>query len=399
MADLLQKHQKIAERHAAILAHGHNAVGLKQDHVVSPTRGIVNGKSVIFLGTNNYLGLTFDAECIASGQRALELYGTGTTGSRIANGSYRDHYALEEELADFLDRKHCITFTTGYQANLGIISGLAGPKDTIFIDSDSHASIYDGCALSGAKIVRFRHNDAKDLKKRLERHAQSQSEDRGALVVLEGLYSIIGDCCPLEDFVALKSEHDFQILLDEAHSFGVFGKSGRGVAEEMGLEEACDFIVGTFSKSLGSVGGFAASNHPLFETLRFAMKPYMFTASSCPATVATTRTALKRMVELPDLRTQIWENIAYLFEGLVSLGFEPACKKASPVIALVCRDEDHALTRWNFLLREGVYVNIAIPPGTPNGLALLRCSVSAAHTTEEIDWILTAFTRLKEKEG
>ncbi len=387
MIDLLDKHKPLTERFARMMDMGVNAVGLTNEKMLSPTRSMINGRETILAGTNNYMGVTFNPECIAAGIDALNEFGTGTTGSRIANGNYTLHQQLEQQLARMLNRKHCIAFTTGYQANLGMMSGLAGPRDTIFLDADSHSSIYDGCTLSGAKLVRFRHNDAEDLAKRLTR---SEGEG-GRLVVLEGIYSMLGDRAPLKDFVAVKKQHGFQLLVDEAHSFGVLGPHGRGLADEAGLEEEADFIVGTFSKSVGAIGGFGAGDHPLFETLRYAMRPYMFTASSSPASVATSIKALQILEREPDRRDRLWANSERLFNGLVKLGLETGCETVSPVIAVKLPDELTAITKWNALLNAGVYVNIALPPGTPNRLCLLRCSVSAAHSFEEIDKIIEVF--------
>ncbi len=391
MIDLLDKHKTIAERHARMMAMGVNAVGLTNDRILSPTRAMIKGRETILAGTNNYMGITFDADCIKAGQEALAEFGTGTTGSRIANGSYALHKELEAELARFLKRKHCIVFSTGYQANLGMMSGLAGPKDTIFLDADSHSSIYDGCTLSGAKLVRFRHNDAMDLDKRLTR---SEGEEGGRLVVVEGIYSMLGDRAPLADFVAVKKKHGFQLLADEAHSFGVLGPHGRGLADEVGLEDDIDFIVGTFSKSVGAIGGFGAGNHPLFETLRYAMRPYMFTASSSPASIATSLAAVKKLAAEPERRDRLRANSARLFAGFKSLGLDMGCDMVSPVIAVKCADEISTIGMWNALLEAGVYVNIALPPGTPNKLFLLRCSVSAAHSFDDIDKIIALFGKV-----
>jgi 8-amino-7-oxononanoate synthase len=295
---------------------------------------------------------------------------------------------LERELASFLGLKHCIIFTTGYQANLGMLSGLAGPNDTIFLDADSHSSIYDGCTLSGAKLVRFRHNDAADLDKRM---ARAEDTGGGRLVVLEGIYSMLGDRAPLKDFVALKKKHQFQLCVDDAHSFGVLGPHGRGLGDEAGLEDDVDFVIGTFSKSVGAIGGFGASNHPLFESLRYAMRPYMFTASASPASIATSIEALKILKAEPERRTKIMENSARLYNGLKGLGLTMGCDVVSPVVAVVMPDELSTVSKWDGLFKAGVYVNMAVPPGTPKGLCLLRCSVSAAHTTEEIDRIIAIF--------
>jgi 7-keto-8-aminopelargonate synthetase-like enzyme len=388
MIDLLDKHKAIAERHARMMTMGVNAVGLTNDKILSPTRAMINGRETILAGTNNYMGITLDADCVKAGQDAMAEFGTGTTGSRIANGSYALHKELEGELAKFLKRKHCIVFTTGYQANLGMMSGLAGPKDTIFLDADSHSSIYDGCTLSGAKLVRFRHNDATDLDKRLTR---SDGEEGGRLVVVEGIYSMLGDRAPLADFVEVKKKHGFQLLADEAHSFGVLGPHGRGLADEAGLEDDIDFIVGTFSKSVGAIGGFGAGNHPLFETLRYAMRPYMFTASSSPASIATSLAAVKKLAAEPERRDRLRANSARLFVGFKALGLDMGCNTMSPVIAVKCADEVSTISMWNALLEAGVYVNIALPPGTPNKLCLLRCSVSAAHSFDDIDKIIGLF--------
>jgi 7-keto-8-aminopelargonate synthetase-like enzyme len=333
------------------------------------------------------MGVTIEPDCIAAGQTALKLYGTGTTGSRIANGSYAMHRELEHELAAFLNRKHCIMFTTGYQANLGMLAGLAGPKDTIYLDADSHSSIYDGCTLSGARLVRFRHNDAGDLDKRLAR-----SEDEGGrLVVLEGIYSMLGDRAPLADFIEVKKKHGFQLLVDEAHSFGVLGPNGRGLADEAGLEDDVDFIVGTFSKSIGAIGGFGAGNHPLFNMLRYASRPYMFTASPSPATVATSLAAVRKLKAEPGRRQRLAVNSARLHDGFKALGLTLGCDEVSPIVAVNCPDEVSTIAMWNALLKAGVYVNIALPPGTPGKQCLLRCSVSAAHSFEEIDLIIGLF--------
>jgi 8-amino-7-oxononanoate synthase len=391
MIDLLDKHKTIAERHARMMAMGVNAVGLTNDKILSPTRAMINGRETILAGTNNYMGITFDVDCIRAGQKAMAEFGTGTTGSRIANGSYALHKELEAELARFLKRKHCIVFTTGYQANLGMMSGLAGPKDTIFLDADSHSSIYDGCTLSGAKLVRFRHNDATDLDKRLMR---SEGEEGGRLVVVEGIYSMLGDRAPLADFVEVKKKHGFQLLADEAHSFGVLGPHGRGLADEVGLEDDIDFIVGTFSKSVGAIGGFGAGNHPLFETLRYAMRPYMFTASSSPASIATSLAAIKKLAAEPERRDRLRANSARLFAGFKKLGLDMGCDMVSPVIAVKCADEVSTIAMWNALLDAGVYVNIALPPGTPSKLCLLRCSVSAAHSFDDIDKIIALFGKV-----
>lgn len=390
--DIFDKYALFASRHAKLLELGADPFGLRMDELHSATEATIDGRRTILAGTNNYLGLTYDPSCIAAAQDALQRYGTGTTGSRIANGTYGPHQELEAAFARFLDRRSCMVFSTGYQANLASIAGLAGPKDTLLIDADSHASIYDACKLAGATVVRFRHNDAGDLDRRLTRLG---AEGGCKLIVVEGMYSMLGDTAPLPEFVEVKRKHGAFLLVDEAHSFGVFGERGRGLAEEQGVEAEVDFVVGTFSKSLGAIGGFAASDHPKFDLLRFCARPYMFTASPSPASVASVHAALDRIATDPSLRTRIWANARRLHEGLRGIGLEP-CSAVSPVIAARLPDEVTAARAWNLLREHGVYVNLALPPGTPNSYCLLRASVSAAHEPEQLDEIVERFARVME---
>jgi len=391
MTDLLDKFGPHMERYEAMTEVGTDALGLVNEAILSPTRGIINGKETILAGTNNYMGVTLDKTCIEAGKKALDDFGTGTTGSRIANGTYSLHKELESQIASFLDKKHAIVFSTGYAANLGMIAGVAGPKDTIYLDADSHSSIYDGCTLSGARLVRFRHNDANDLAKRL---ARSKGEEGGRLVVLEGIYSMFGDRAPMDEFIAVKKEYGFQLMMDEAHSFGVLGPNGRGLAEEAGVYDHADFVVGTFSKALGAIGGFGAGDHPYFDAIRYHSRPYMFTASPSPASVATAIEAVKLLKREPERRDRLRENSTRLFEGFKGLGLDLACDVVSPVIAVKCKDEPSTIAMWNALLDAGVYVNIALPPGTPINTCLLRCSVSAAHSFDDIDEIIDLFGRV-----
>lgn len=385
--DILDKYGPIAERRDSLLQVGLNPFGLRMDKILSPTEALINGRKTILVGTNNYLGLTFDPDCIEAGCEAMREQGTGTTGSRIANGSYALHEELEQALARYLKCKSAIVFPTGYQANLGMIAGLAGPKDTILLDADSHASIYDGCRLSGATLIRFRHNDPADLDRRLSR---LKNEEGVALVIVEGIYSMLGDIAPLKEFIEVKKRHGAFLLVDEAHSLGVMGAHGRGVAEACGVEDDVDFVAGTFSKSLGAIGGFGASNHPHFDRLRYCSRPYMFTASASPASVVTVTKAIEKIEQDPGLIDKLWRNANALYQGLSDLGFE-ICSPASPVIAVRLSDEQTAVFFWNRLVEEGVYVNLAIPPGTPNGVCLLRCSVSAAHSEAQIEEVCGRF--------
>jgi len=385
--DIFDKYSLPGARHDELLNYGKDPFNLCMEEIYSSTEARVNGRRTILVGTNNYLGITFDPVCSEAAIEAIRKFGTGTTGSRIANGTYAPHLAAEAAIAGFLNRRSAMVFPTGYQANLGVIAGLAGPKDVILLDADSHSSIYDGCQLSGATLVRFRHNDPADLDKRLTRLG-----DPGAckLVIVEGIYSMLGDRAPLKEFVEVKQKHGAYLLVDEAHSLGVLGDHGRGLAEEAGVEDAVDFVAGTFSKSLGAVGGFGASNHPRFEVLRFCSRPYMFTASASPSNVASVLAALQRIQEQPNLRVRLWENAKALHDGLSDMGFD-IISPESPVIAIRMKDEQTAIYAWNRLLDSGVYVNLALPPGTPTGTCLLRCSVSAAHTPDQIIEICQRF--------
>jgi 8-amino-7-oxononanoate synthase len=388
--DIFDKYALVAGRHSKVVQAGADPFGVCVNEILSPTRGRINGRDTILVGTNNYLGLTFDPACVDAAVAAIREHGTGTTGSRIANGTYAIHRQLEREIAQFMNRQRALVFPTGYQANLGMLAGLAGPRDVILMDADSHSSIYDGCRLSGATVVRFRHNDPDDLDRRLSRLAD-QGECK--LVVVEGIYSMLGDQAPLAELAEVKERHGAYLLVDEAHSVGVLGAHGRGAAEAQGVEQNVDFVAGTFSKSLGAVGGFVASDHPKFDVLRFCCRQYMFTASSCPSSIASVRAAFRRIREEPALREQLWANAGALYDTLIGLGFE-VCSARSPIIAVRLPDEQMAFWAWHRLLEHGVYVNLALPPGTPNGVCLLRCSVSAAHTPDEIAEVGRRFTRV-----
>ncbi len=379
-----------AVRRDVISAGGLVPFGVTVERILSPTEGMVAGRRVILGGTNNYLGLTFDPACIEAGAAALRSEGTGTTGSRMANGSYAGHLALEHELAQFYGWPQAIVFSTGYLANLGMIGALAAPGDVLLIDGDCHASIYDGCKLSGAEVIRFRHNNATDLDRRLARLGERA---QNALVIVEGIYSMLGDQAPLADIAAATRRHGAMLMVDEAHSLGVLGEHGRGLCEAAGVMDGVDFVVGTFSKSLGGVGGFCVSPHAELGLVRYTSRPYIFTASPSPATIASTRQALSALRSRPQLRERLWHNVTRLHEGLSAIGLPPAAAP-SPVLAVLRDSREQALADWQQLLDAGVYVNLMVPPATPGGISLLRCSISAAHTDAQIDQILAAFAAL-----
>jgi 8-amino-7-oxononanoate synthase len=364
--------------------------GTVVERVLSATEAMMDGRRTILAGTNNYLGLTFDPRCIEAARAALLDEGTGTTGSRMANGTFAGHAALERELADFFGRKSAVVFSTGYLASLGMLSSLPGRDDAILLDADCHASIYDGCRLSAAEILRFRHNNVADLDTRLRRLRERAGR---TLVVVEGIYSMLGDRAPLAEIVAVKQKYGAYLLVDEAHSFGVLGERGRGLAEEAGVEAGVDFVLGTFSKSLGTIGGFCASDHPELESVRYASRPYVFTASPSPSIIASARTALGILRDSPDLRRRLWDNARHLYGRLAGLGFTLG-PEPSPVVAVMMASPEAGIQAWRGLLAQGVYVNMILPPAAPNGGCLLRCSVGASHTPEQIERVAGAFAAL-----
>ena len=390
---LLDRLNAFSEKHAISNSEFLSPLGAVIENLYSATEGSINGRRTILVGTNNYLGLSFDNECINASHHATRNYGTGTTGSRLANGSYSSHQALEQELAEFYGLPQAIVFSTGYMANLGIISSLVSPGDTIILDEHCHASIYDGCKLSGANIIHFRHNQAQDLEKRLRRLGEQAQH---ALIIVEGIYSMLGDRAALRDLVAVKKKYDALMLIDEAHSLGVLGETGRGLAQEAGVEEHIDFITGTFSKSLAGIGGFCVSRHPELNIIRYASRPYIFTASPSPATIASTRAALSIIRSRPALRHQLWENATTLYQGLQAMGYELG-PEISPVIAIHVGPREEALSMWQKIFDRGVYVNLVLPPATPDSNCLLRCSVSAAHTRAQLDVVLDAFAYFQDK--
>jgi len=387
---LFDKFQQIAEARKSLVEKGIRA-NVVMEKVISSTEAVINGNRVILAGTNNYLGLTFDPESIEAASTAVKEQGTGTTGSRMANGTYSDHVQLEKELADFFGCKNGMVFSTGYIANLAMLSALTGPSDVLLIDADSHASIYDGCRLSGAEIIRFRHNDPGNLEKRLQRLGERTSN---TLIVVEGIYSMLGDRAPLAEIADVKEKYGACLLVDEAHSLGVLGPNGRGLAEEVGVEDKVDFIVGTFSKSLGAIGGFCVSNHPEMNMIPLAARPYIFTASSSPSVIASTRATLQILRTRSELRSRLWENAHKLYQQLQELGFQLG-PEPSPIVAVRLESIDNAIALWKGLLEDGVYVNLVMPPATPDGNCLLRCSVSAGHSAEQIERIVQAFVSIR----
>ena len=385
--DLMSKFDGLIGERQRLLDSGViDPFAIVMDEVRSPTQAVIAGRETILLGTYNYMGMTFDADVLAAGKTALERFGSGTNGSRMLNGTFRDHMEAEAALRDFYGMSGAIVFSTGYMANLGMISTLAGKGEYVILDADSHASIYDGCQQGNAEIVRFRHNSVDDLDKRLGRLPR----ESGKLVVLEGVYSMLGDVAPLKEMVAVARKHGAMVLSDEAHSMGFYGPNGRGVYEEQGCD--VDFVIGTFSKSVGTVGGFCVSDHPKFEAIRLACRPYIFTASLPPSVVATAATSIRKLMSAHGKRAQLWANARQLHGGLTRLGFRlGTAEPESAIVAVILDDQEQAVAMWQALLEAGLYVNMARPPATPAGTYLLRCSLCAEHGAEQLDRVIAMF--------
>lgn len=394
--DLLDKFDSIVELRSSLPFDKADPFKVVIDEILSETEAIIGGRHTILAGTNNYMGMTFNEDAVEAAKKAIDDFGTGTTGSRVLNGTYSGHKELEKTIAEFYDMDQCMVFSTGYQATLGMVSALGGKDDYIIIDADCHASIYDGCSMSNATIVRFKHNDVESLEKRLKR----LPEDAAKLVVLEGIYSMLGDAAPVKQMLEISKKYGCMTLVDEAHSMGFCGENGRGIAEQEGVQHLADFIVGTFSKSVGTVGGYAVSNHPKFDVLRFVSRPYIFTASPPPSIVASATASIKAIQRSGNRRAHLWENARQLHTGLKDAGFAMCTKQAeSPIIAVHLPDVMMGTRFWEHLLLEGVYANMAAPPATPSGMFLLRVSVCAQHTSEQISEIIKRFKKTAEAVG
>jgi len=392
---LLSKFDDLRAALHALAAGGRNPFNVRFEKISSATEAVLEGRSCLLFGTNNYLGLTFDESCVAASVRAVHADGTGTTGSRIANGTYGDHLLLEQRIAEFYGKRAAMIFTTGYQANLGLISTVAGRDDQLLIDADSHASIYDACKLSAAEIIRFRHNDADDLARRL---ARLEGRPGHRIIVTEGIFSMLGDSGKLREIANVKREMGATLIVDEAHSLGTRGKHGRGVGEDLGVESDIDFVVGTFSKSLGAIGGFVVSDLADFDLLRIACRPYMFTASLPPAVVGSVTAALARLSTDASLGERVRQSSVKLYRALLQEGFAVG-PEPNAIVALKMPDKETAVQFWNRLLDQGVYTNLALPPATPGSLSLIRLSISAAHSDAQIETALVVMIAVGRELG
>ena len=341
------------------------------------------GRKVVMIGSNNYLGLTSHHRVVEAGIRALEKYGSGCSGSRFLNGTLDIHVQLEEELARFLKKEAVMTFSTGFQSNLGILSAIAGFGDYIVCDKENHASIYDACRLSFAKMVRFEHANMEDL----ERVLKEIPSDRGIIIVTDGVFSMGGDIANLPEICRLAKIYGARVMVDDAHGLGVLGEHGRGTAEYFGLEDEVDIYMGTFSKSFASLGGYMAASKEVVEYVRHCSRPYIFSASITPASVACALEALHILEEEQDRPKKLLEISKYMRDGLKKLGV-PIIDSVTPIIPIYVYDDIKAFKACNLLLQRGVYVNPVVSPATPVGQALLRTSYTATHTKEQLDYAM-----------
>lgn len=381
MIDLFEKCEKqsaVDEIKALGIYPYFHALESRQDVVVQ-----MEGKRRIMLGSNNYLGLTTNENVIRAGLEAYETYGSGCSGSRFLNGTLQLHLELEQELAEFLRKEAVVTFSTGFQSNLGILSAILGRHDYVIMDRENHASLYDGCRLSYAEMLRYRHNDMEDLEKKL----QKVPENAGCLVVTDGVFSMGGDIANLPEICRLAKKYGARVMVDDAHGLGVLGDGGRGTASYYGLEDEVDIYMGTFSKSLASLGGYMASSHRVAEYVRHASRPFIFSASITPANCASALAALRELKAHPELVTTLQENAQYLRGSLQNAGIQmrPSNGEIIPIVPIYTYEPIPTLTIAKELYDAGVYVNSSLPPAAAPHECLLRTSLMATHTHALID--------------
>ncbi|HHW49044.1 MAG TPA: aminotransferase class I/II-fold pyridoxal phosphate-dependent enzyme [Clostridiaceae bacterium] len=358
------------------------------------TEVIINGKRTIMIGSNNYLGLTSDPRVIEAAHKALDKYGSGCSGSRFLNGTLDLHLELEKKLASFLHKDAVITFSTGFQTNLGIISAIAGRNDYIICDNANHASIIDGCRLSFAKVIKYEHNNMEDL----ERVLSNIPENCGKLIVVDGVFSMEGDICNLPEIVRLKKKYGARLLVDDAHGLGVLGEHGRGTGEHFGLEDEVDIIMCTFSKSLASLGGCMAASEDVVHYVKHVSRPFIFSASIPPANAAAALEALRILEAEPERIKRLHGNANYMREGFKKLGIT-IIESTTPIIPVMTWENERTFVITKALLDEGVYVNPVISPAVKPGHCLLRTSYTATHTKEQLDFALGKFEKVMSKFG
>ncbi len=381
MADIFEKcteHELAAQARALGVYNFFNPLETRQD-----TEVIMEGKRRIMLGSNNYLGLTTHPDVIAAGVNAYETLGSGCSGSRFLNGTLKLHLELEAELARFLRKEAVVTFSTGFQTNLGIISAVVGRTDYVIMDRENHASLYDGCRLSYGKMLRYKHGDMEDLEKKLA----SVPENAGSLIVTDGVFSMAGDIADLPGICRLARKYGARVMVDDAHAFGVIGEGGRGTASYYGLEDEVDIYMGTFSKSLASLGGYMASSERVADYVRHASRPFIFSASIPPANAAAALASLRILEAHPELPEQLQQKSVYMRERLTerNIKIRPSNGTRIPIIPIYTYDPIPTLQIAKELYDRGVYVNSSLPPAAAPGECLLRTSLMVTHTEAQID--------------
>ena len=354
---------------------------------------VVNGKRVIMIGSNNYLGLTNHPRVKEAALKAIERYGSGCAGSRFLNGNLEIHEELEKKLARFFRKEAALVFATGYQTNLGAIAALVGRNDVAIIDMHDHASIIDGCRLSFGEVKKYRHNDMDALERVLER-----CKGKGKLIIVDGVFSMEGDIADLPAIVRLAKAYGARIMVDDAHGIGVLGKGGRGTAEHFGLENEVDLIMGTYSKSLAAIGGFIAGSSDVINWIKHLGRSMIFSASLPPSLVASVSTALDIIEEQPELRTRLWRNTHKMLRGFKTLGYDTGTSE-TPIIPILIKDTMKTYQMCKLLFENGVFVNPIISPAVPPGRELLRTSYMATHTEEQLDKVLAAFEKVGRQLG
>ena len=352
------------------------------------------GRELVMLGSNNYLGLTNHPDVKAAAADALARYGTGCAGSRLLNGTLDIHVELEQRLAEFLGRSAVLIFSTGFQVNLGVLSCLLDRSDVAFLDKLDHASIIDGCRLGFGRSYKYSHNDMDDLEKKL----RNVSDEKGKLIVVDGVFSMEGDLAPLPEIITLKRRYGARLMVDDAHGIGVFGERGRGTPEHFDVESEVDLVMGTFSKSLAAIGGFIAGDGLVIEHIKHNARAAIFSAAPPPASVAAALKALEIVEREPERRKRLWENTNYMKRELDGLGFD-TCGSASPVIPLAIGDDMDAYQMTVKLQEAGVFANPVVSPAVPHGQAMIRTSYMASHTREHLDFALEAFARVGRELG
>jgi len=387
--DKCRNFTRAREVQAAGLYPYFKAISRSEDTVV-----VIEGKERIMMGSNNYLGLTHHPEVLGAARGALERYGSGCTGSRFLNGTLDLHERLETELAEFLGKESCLVFSTGYQANLGVISGLVGRGDLVFLDKLDHASIVDGAKMSQGETTRFNHGDLAGLERKLQR----VPEGTGTMVIVDGVYSMEGDIADLPSLLRLTQKFGAALAVDDAHSIGVLGAKGDGTAAHFGVVDEVDLIVGTFSKSLASIGGFAAGTENIIHYLKHHSRPLIFTAALPPSNTAGVLAALHVMQREPERRDALWANTRRLQEGLRALGFDIGPTE-TPIVPVLIGPLERTFLFWRKLFDAGVFTNPVVPPAVPPSQCRLRTSLMATHTEEQIDRALETFGRLGKELG